>query len=90
MRKRFHVFRISIALAVGAAAMSGIAMSEGPAVMAEETSSGFYMEDGKTYYRDEEGNLVTDSMIEVDGNAYYLDPEGVLLVSGNVVLGDLG
>ena len=90
MRKRFHVFRISIALAVGAAAMSGIAMSEGSAVMAEKTSSGFYTEDGKTYYRDEEGNLVTDSMIEVDGNAYYLDPEGVLLVSGNVVLGDLG
>ena len=50
-----------------------------------DTQAGFFNEDGKTYYRAEDGNLLYNTVFEYDGNLYYVDEEGVLKINNNLV-----
>ena len=50
-----------------------------------DTQVGFFNEDGKTYYRAEDGNLLYDTVFDYDGNQYYVDEDGVLNVNKNLV-----
>ena len=56
----------------------------------EEITAGFFQgEDGNTYYRDEEGTVLTSTIVTVEEKNYYLGETGILLKSGAVLYDDV-
>ena len=57
-----------------------------PEVDPEITAGFFTGEDGETYYRDEEGNVLTSRIVMVEEKMYYLGETGILLKSDAVMV----
>ncbi len=55
------------------------------------TTAGFFTgADGKTYYRDEEGNIVKNQIVVVDKKKYFMDANGAMLISDGVIYNGIG
>lgn len=80
-----NVAAVSDAAAVSdVAAVSDAAADEDPEPSEEVTAGFFTGEDGETYYRNEEGEVLTYTMVTVDEKKYWLQDSGILLKSGAV------